>query len=190
MKPANYLDDLEHNGAPPVIGYPWVPHHHAGQSYSSAHPSTSWHYPPQGYQDYYYTSSPPAPTLPQPARRPSLQYRQDYSRGTTLRSFMEACLEALCCCWVVELCFPWQISVMESCLIFRRYKLGRKKSISLSASEIQTGNCSWHERWALASFFGLTFFISPVWFNHVFELNKLYWFIYPFIYDLYALSKL
>lgn len=128
MKP-NYLDDLEHS-APPVVGYPWVPYH-GGQSYSSGYPSTSWYLPPQGYQEYYHSASPSAPPLPQPVQRPAHPFRQNYRRRFSLRSFMETCLEALCCCWIVELCLPWQISVMESCFNLQRIKPGATDLVCL-----------------------------------------------------------
>lgn len=161
MKP-NYLDDLEHS-APPVVGYPWVPHH-GGQSYSSGYPSTSWYLPPQGYQEYYHSASPSAPPLPQPVQRPAHQFRQNYRRRFSLRSFMETCLEALCCCWIVELCLPWQISVMESCFNLQRIKPGTTDLVCLFQRSKRV--ISGYMRDGIWPGFSIKHFFSPIWFSN------------------------
>eukprot|EP01018_Ginkgo_biloba_P017251 Gb_27785 [translate_table: standard] len=88
--------------SPPVMGYPWVPSDHDERGgHCSPHPygaSSSWYLPPHTYQGYCAPSQ-PAPALP--------NTRGQYTpTGSRCRSCLEACLEALCCCWILELCWP------------------------------------------------------------------------------------
>ncbi|GLJ44971.1 hypothetical protein SUGI_0946670 [Cryptomeria japonica] len=93
---------LENSSGAAAVTYIWLPH---------PHPSTRWHYPPPPtYTDFISapssSSSHPVSEISKASSSSSLPYLYEYAPRSRRNSVIQSCLEAFCCCWIMELCWP------------------------------------------------------------------------------------